>query len=74
VLARADATTVGVIGAGTQAWTQLWALTAVREIDRVRVYSPTLEPRKTSRVVRPASSVSRPQRSPARPRRSPTVT
>ncbi len=45
VLARADATTVGVVGSGTQAWTQLWALTAVREIDRVRVYSPTADHR-----------------------------
>jgi ornithine cyclodeaminase/alanine dehydrogenase-like protein (mu-crystallin family) len=47
VLARADATTVGVVGAGTQAWTQLWALTAVRELDRVRVYSPTTAHRET---------------------------
>ncbi|MGO9881462.1 MAG: ornithine cyclodeaminase family protein [Solirubrobacteraceae bacterium] len=47
LLARADATTVGVVGAGTQAWTQLWALSAVREIDRVRVYSPTTAHRET---------------------------
>jgi ornithine cyclodeaminase len=45
VLARADATSVGVIGAGTQAWTQLWALTAVRRVDRARVYSPNPEHR-----------------------------
>lgn len=39
-LARAEARTVAVIGSGHQAWTQLWALTAVRKIDQVRVYSP----------------------------------
>jgi ornithine cyclodeaminase/alanine dehydrogenase-like protein (mu-crystallin family) len=39
VLARADATTVGLIGSGVQAWTQLWALTAVRDVRRVSVYS-----------------------------------
>ncbi len=41
VLSRADAQDVAVIGSGTQAWTQLWALTAVRRLRRVRVYSPT---------------------------------
>jgi alanine dehydrogenase len=40
-LARADAETVAVIGSGRQAWTQLWALTAVRAATAVRVYSPT---------------------------------
>lgn len=45
LLALQDAASVGVIGSGTQAWTQLWALTAVREIDRVRVYSPTTQHR-----------------------------
>jgi ornithine cyclodeaminase len=39
VLARPDATTVGLIGSGVQAWTQLWALTAVRDLRRVAVYS-----------------------------------
>jgi len=39
-LARADARTVAVIGSGRQAWSQLWALTAVREIAGVRVFSP----------------------------------
>ncbi len=41
VLARADAAIAGVVGSGGQAWTQLWALSAVRGLDRVRVYSPT---------------------------------
>ena len=41
VLAREDARTVGVIGSGNQAWAQIWAITGVRQIDRVSVYSPT---------------------------------
>jgi ornithine cyclodeaminase len=40
-LARTDAQIVSVIGSGRQAWAQLWALTAVRQIVEVRVYSPT---------------------------------
>ena len=39
-LARRDARAVAVIGSGHQAWTQLWALTAVREVERVAVFSP----------------------------------
>ncbi len=39
VLARPDATTVAVIGSGRQAWTQLWALRAVRPLSEVRTYS-----------------------------------
>lgn len=39
VLARPDATTVAVIGTGRQAWTQLWALGAVRHLSDVRTYS-----------------------------------
>lgn len=40
-LARTDAQIASVIGSGRQAWAQLWALTAVRQIVEVRVYSPT---------------------------------
>lgn len=40
-LARADAKTVGLLGAGYQAETQLAAVCAVRAIEQVRVYSPT---------------------------------
>jgi len=40
VLARPDATTVAVVGSGGQAWSQLWALTVVRDIAQVRVFSP----------------------------------
>lgn len=39
VLARVDAVRLGMIGTGTQAWTQLWAICAVRRLDRVRVWS-----------------------------------
>ncbi len=42
-LARADATDVGLIGAGWQAGGQLMALAAVREIRRVRCYATTPE-------------------------------
>ncbi len=41
VLARPDASTVGVIGSGSQAWSQIWAISAVRDIRQVSVYSPT---------------------------------
>jgi len=40
-MARADARTVGLIGAGAQATSQLLGLAAVRKVERVRVYSPT---------------------------------
>ncbi|HLH24120.1 MAG TPA: ornithine cyclodeaminase family protein [Chloroflexota bacterium] len=40
-MARPDARTVGLIGAGAQAASQLLGLAAVRELERVRVYSPT---------------------------------
>ena len=39
VLARADAQVVGVVGSGVQAWTQLWAIQAVRQLRDVRVFS-----------------------------------
>ncbi len=42
-LARADARTVGLIGAGAQAEAQLRGLAQVRQFSRVRVYSPTPE-------------------------------
>jgi alanine dehydrogenase len=38
-LARSDATTLGIIGTGHQAWTQVWAATAVRNWSHIKVYS-----------------------------------
>ena len=40
-LARPDARTLGIVGAGSQARTQLRAAATVRSFDRVAVYSPT---------------------------------
>ncbi len=40
-LAKATAASVALIGSGRQAWAQLWALTAVRDVKRVRVFSPS---------------------------------
>lgn len=44
-LARPDATTVGLIGAGWQAGGQIMAITAMRKIELIRCYSPTREKR-----------------------------
>ncbi|MFI5485226.1 ornithine cyclodeaminase family protein [Micromonospora echinaurantiaca] len=38
-LARPDAATLGVIGSGRQAWTQVWAAAVVRPLREVTVYS-----------------------------------
>ncbi|MFB6296638.1 MAG: ornithine cyclodeaminase family protein [Halobacteriales archaeon] len=46
-LARPDATDLAVIGSGTQARGQLRAAVAVREFERVRIYSPTAEHRES---------------------------
>ena len=40
VLARSEAVQVGLIGSGAQAWSQLWAIRAVRPVARVTVFSP----------------------------------
>ena len=47
VLAQPGAETVGVVGSGRQAWAQLWALTAVRHLRSVRVYSSTPQHRES---------------------------
>lgn len=38
-LARPDAHTLGLVGAGTQAWAQLWAIAAVRALSDITVFS-----------------------------------
>lgn len=40
-LARRDARVLAVIGSGRQAWGQLWGISAVRDLDELRVASPT---------------------------------
>ena len=44
-LARKDATRVGLFGSGWQAGTQLMALAQVRNLEHIKVYSPTREHR-----------------------------
>lgn len=46
-LARADATTLGVLGTGPQARQGARAVCAVRDVEAVRVYSPTRDHRET---------------------------
>ncbi|MFI9642998.1 ornithine cyclodeaminase family protein [Micromonospora sp. NPDC051925] len=46
-LARPDATTLGVIGSGGQAWTQVWATAAVRPLREVTVHSRSAARRET---------------------------
>ena len=41
LLAPPGDVTAAVLGSGAQAWTQLWAASAVRRFRQVRVYSPT---------------------------------
>jgi ornithine cyclodeaminase/alanine dehydrogenase-like protein (mu-crystallin family) len=54
VLARRDASRAAVIGTGTQAWTQLWAIAAVRSLAQVLVWSrdPAHRAAFTSRAAR----------------------
>lgn len=44
-LARADTSSVGLIGAGWQAGAQVMAITTLRKIERIRCYSPAREKR-----------------------------
>lgn len=44
-LARSDASSVGLIGAGWQAGAQVMAIAALRQVDVIRCYSPTREKR-----------------------------
>lgn len=50
VLAQPDAHTIGLVGAGRQAWTQLWTVAAVRDLTQVRVYSPSEQHREAFAV------------------------
>jgi alanine dehydrogenase len=67
VLARPDAGTLGLIGTGKQAWTQLWAIRAVRPLREVRVYGRDAERRDAftrrarSELSLPAVSVADPE-------------
>jgi len=45
LLAREEASTLGLLGTGGQAWAHLVAMNAVRPLTRVRVYSPNPEHR-----------------------------
>jgi ornithine cyclodeaminase/alanine dehydrogenase-like protein (mu-crystallin family) len=45
-LARADTPQVGIIGSGWQAGSQLMAMTSVREVEKIRCFSPTEANRK----------------------------
>ena len=45
LLARPDASSMGLLGTGGQAWTHLMAMSAVRKLRSVRVYSPNPEHR-----------------------------
>ena len=47
LLARRDARTAGVIGAGSQAQTQIEALAAVRELETIKIYSRSEERRRS---------------------------
>lgn len=44
-LARGDASQAAIVGSGRQAWGQLRCLATVRDLDRVRVFSPTADHR-----------------------------
>lgn len=46
-LAADSASTMALIGTGPQAWMQLWAISAVRPLSRVRVYSRNSERRRS---------------------------
>ncbi len=61
-LAPAAAGVVAVIGTGTQAWFQLWALSAVRELREVRAFSrdPARRARFTERLAATSDAICRP--------------
>ena len=50
LLARKDASVLGVIGAGVQARTQIEAVCAVRDIKAIRIYSPNSAPQLAAEI------------------------
>lgn len=68
-LARPDAATVGVIGSGRQAWTQVWATAAVRPLREVVVHSRSAARRTPSPPGSAPNWACRPARSPTLARR-----
>lgn len=45
LLARSDSRTLGILGSGPQAWSQLWAIASVRKIESVLLFSPNQQNR-----------------------------
>ena len=68
-LARPDATTVGLIGAGWQAGAQVMAIAAMRRIEVIRCYSPTREKREAfcAEMTERTGVTVRPSRAPRMP-------
>lgn len=61
LLAREEARVLGILGAGVQARTHLEALRLVRELDAVRIYSPTAEHREALAREMGAEAVASPE-------------
>jgi len=59
-LAVPDATSLGIVGAGVQSYTQLEAIAAVRDIDEVVISDPTRSASPTSSTPSRAASTSAP--------------
>ena len=51
LMSRKTASTVTILGSGPQAWSQIWAISSVRDLSKVKIYSPN-EQRRTALVQR----------------------
>lgn len=51
LMSRKTASTLTILGSGPQAWSQVWAISSVRDLNKVKVYSPN-EQRRTALVHR----------------------
>jgi ornithine cyclodeaminase len=51
LMSRKTASTLTILGSGPQAWSQIWAISSVRDLNKVKVYSPN-EQRRTALVQR----------------------